>query len=158
VKLSTTLALAALALAWIGAPAVAQELFVYPEKGQTDEQQKKDEMECYHWAKGQTGFDPMEVPRATSAPPQQSGPGVGGTAVRGAGLGAVAGKITGAGGGKGAAAGAAVGGLVGGMRRNNQARDEDRWAEDQSRQYQQRRQQYNRAYGACLEGRDYKVR
>lgn len=147
-----------LALAWLAAPAVAQELYVYPQKEQTKQQQEKDEFDCYRWARDETGFDPMEVPRTTSAPPEKSGPGVGGSALRGAALGGAVGKITGVGGGKGLGAGAAAGGLVGGMRRSDQARKEDRWAEDQTNQYKQRRQRYNRAYAACLEGRGYTVR
>jgi hypothetical protein len=148
----------ALAVAWLAAPAVAQEMFVYPQKGQTKDQQEKDEFDCYRWARDQTGFDPMEVPRTTSAPPERSGPGVGGSAVRGAAVGGAVGKITGRGGGKGLAAGAAAGGLIGGMRRSDQAAKEDRWAQDETRKYAQRRQQYNRAYAACLEGRGYTVR
>ena len=33
-------------------------LSVYPSKGQSKEQQAKDEQECYQWAKEQTGIDP----------------------------------------------------------------------------------------------------
>jgi len=40
----------------------------YPAKGQTAEQQSKDEGECYAWAKQQTGIDPAAV---ASAPAQQ---------------------------------------------------------------------------------------
>lgn len=35
-----------------------QELIVYPKQGQTAEQMKQDEYECYLWAVDQTGFDP----------------------------------------------------------------------------------------------------
>jgi hypothetical protein len=34
------------------------EVFVYPSKGQSKEQQEQDEFGCYKWAKEQTGFDP----------------------------------------------------------------------------------------------------
>ena len=47
----------------------AQELIVYPAKGQSNEQMEKDKFECYSWAKGQTGFDPMQMPTASSPPP-----------------------------------------------------------------------------------------
>jgi hypothetical protein len=39
----------------------AQELIVYPAKGQSNEQMEKDKFECYSWAKGQTGFDSMQM-------------------------------------------------------------------------------------------------
>jgi len=141
----------------------AQEPFIYPEKGQSAEQQEKDKHECYSWAKGQTGFDPMQVPTATTAPPQQ------GTqqssAVRGAAGGALVGVTAGAiagDAGKGAAIGAASGALIGGMRRRDQQRQqqqaEQQWAEQETANYTNQRNNYNRAYGACLEGRGYTVK
>ena len=42
----------------------AQEVIVYPAKGQSADQTEKDKFECYQWAKGQTGFDPMAPPSA----------------------------------------------------------------------------------------------
>ena len=141
----------------------AQEPFIYPEKGQSQEQMEKDKFECYSWAKGQSGFDPMQVPTATAPPPQQEAQkgGVGRGAARGATVGVVGGAIAGDA-GKGAAIGAASGALIGGMRRRDQQRSqqqaEQQWAQDQSAQYQQRRSSYDRAYGACLEGRGYTVK
>ena len=41
----------------VAAGVFAQQV-VYPAKGQTADQQKKDESECYTWAVQQTGFDP----------------------------------------------------------------------------------------------------
>lgn len=37
----------------------ADKLYVYPRRGQTAEQQAKDEYECHRWAADQTGFDPV---------------------------------------------------------------------------------------------------
>jgi len=34
---------------------------IYPAKGQSQQQMEKDKYECYTWAKGQTGFDPMQA-------------------------------------------------------------------------------------------------
>ena len=124
----------------LAAPAYGQELFVYPEKGQSADQQEKDEFECYRWARDRTGFDPMALPTASAPPPSSETPqgGVGQGAVRGAAVGAVVGKITGKGGGKGAAVGAASGGMIGGMRRSDQVRREqeqqDRWAREEAAQ------------------------
>lgn len=39
-------------------PVAAQELFIYPREGQSEEQQDKDRYECYRWSADQTGFDP----------------------------------------------------------------------------------------------------
>ena len=148
--------------------AVAQELIVYPAKNQSNEQIEKDKFACYSWAKGQTGFDPMVAPQATTPRPAQQQKSVAGGAVKGgvggaalgAGIGAIAGGSSGA--GKGAAIGALSGGTIGGVRshsQNQQAEQAQRQREqEQVAQYQQGRNNYNRAYSACLEGRGYTVR
>jgi hypothetical protein len=144
-------------------PVFAQDPIIYPNKGQSAEQQEKDKFECYNWAKSQTGFDPMQVPTATTAPPQQGGrqssavKGAAGGALVGVTAGAIAGDA-----GKGAAIGASSGALIGGMRRRDQQRQqqqaEQQWAEQQATSYANQRNNYNRAYGACLEGRGYTVK
>ena len=146
----------------ISVAAQAQDPIVYPAKGQSNEQTEKDKFECYNWAKQQTGFDPMQVPTATSAPPpqQSEGPGVVGGAGRGAlgglAIGAIAGDAK-----KGAAIGAAGGGLFGGMKRNDaqkqNQKQQQQWANQQTANYANQRNNYNRAYGACLGGRGYTV-
>src|SRR5512134_1461607 len=62
------------------------EVFVYPSKGQTKEQQEQDEFSCYKWAKEQTGFDPNQPMQQAAAPPPQGGAVKG--AARGAAIGA----------------------------------------------------------------------
>ena len=52
----------------------AQEVIVYPAKGQSAEQTEKDKFDCYQWAKGQTGFDPMAPPTASTPPPPSEAP------------------------------------------------------------------------------------
>ncbi len=144
--------------------ASAQEMFIYPNEGQTGAQQEQDKFECYGWAKSNTGFDPMAPPVATAPPPkkQQAKGGAGRGALRGLALGTAVGAIKGSGGKQARATGAAVGGLVGGMRRSDQKRQEEAdlkaWEQDQVASYQRNRNNYNRAYGACLEGRGYTVR
>jgi len=141
----------------------AQELVVYPAKGQSNDQMEQDKFACYTWAKNESGFDPMAPPTATAPPPKQEAPqgGVVQGAARGALVGVAAGAIAGDA-GKGAAIGAASGGLLGGMRRGDQRRREEynqkQWEQDQARQYSQRRNSYNRAYSACLEGKGYSVK
>ncbi|MCX5912560.1 MAG: hypothetical protein NTV04_11575 [Deltaproteobacteria bacterium] len=48
--------------------AFAQEMVIYPAKGQNPQQMEKDKGECYVWAKGQTGFDPMQPPPTSALP------------------------------------------------------------------------------------------
>ncbi len=148
-----------LAGAGLAATAPAQELMVFPNDGQDKEQQQQDEFTCYNWAKGETDFDPMVVPTASAPPPQQSAPqgGVRRGAVRGAALGAVAGGNS-----SDIGKAAAVGAVAGGMRRQDQKRKEDaeyqQWEQEQQRIYQENRSRYNRAYAACMEGKNYTVR
>ena len=134
------------------------ELIVYPNGDQDKEQQEQDNFQCYGWAKDQSGFDPMAPPTATQPAPQQEAQQ--GGLLRGAARGAAVGAIID--GGDGAAKGAAAGAAVGGMRRNDQRRREQQkqqqWEQEQAQQYQQGRNNYNRAYAACMEGRDYTVR
>ena len=41
--------------------------FVYPSKGQSEEQQNKDKWECHQWATQQTGIDPEKMLQETYA-------------------------------------------------------------------------------------------
>ena len=146
----------------------AQDLIVYPAQGQSNDQMEKDKFECYNWAKGQTGFDPMQMPTASSAPPSQDKRSVGGSTLAGGVLGGAGGAVIGdiAGGSRGARRGAAIGGLsggaIGGMRSSRQNRQSDQqqqqWEQQQANQYMQQRNAYNRAHAACLEGRGYSVK
>src|SRR5688572_15337085 len=83
----------------------AQQIFIYPQKGQTPQQQAQDTSECQAWATQQTG-GAMAAPPTASAPPPTASPLKG--AARGAAVGAVGGAIGGDA-GKGAAIGAATG-------------------------------------------------
>jgi outer membrane lipoprotein SlyB len=142
--------------------AQAQDPIVYPSQGQSNEQVEQDKYQCYNWAKQQTGFDPMQVPTATSAPPPKQSEGHG--AVGGAARGALGGLAVGAIAGdkkKGAKIGAVSGGLVGGMRRNDaqkqNKKQQKQWENQQTSNYANQRNNYNRAYSACLGGRGYTV-
>jgi hypothetical protein len=144
----TVFALGAAALAFT-ISAAAQKPVVYPAKGQSAQQQKKDDGACYSWAKSNTGIDPAVV---AQTPPPPSGPAVGGgERLKGAARGAIVGEVAGGHGGEGAAAGA----LVGGARaRRNQAAQQQQ-AQDQKSQAMDT---FHRAYGACMEGRGYTVK
>ena len=162
-ELRVLVAIVALSLLALARPSLAQDIYVYPAKGQSQEQQDRDRYECHSWAVKQTGFDPSRPQTSPSnayASPNQPLPPQGHVvrgAGRGAALGAVGGAITGDA-GTGAAAGAAMGAVAGGIRRRNQRL-----------QYQQQQQQaatneqqsqgnaYHRAMAACLTGRGYTV-
>ena len=135
----------------------AQKPIVYPAKGQSAQQQTKDDGECYVWAKQTTGIDPAVV--ASTPPPQQTGPAVGGgERVRGAARGALGGAAIGAiagDAGQGAGIGAVVGTAAGG-RRARQNRDAQN--EQAVSQQQNLVDTYYRAYGACMQGRGYTVK
>jgi hypothetical protein len=144
-------------------PVLGTDVFIYPTKGQSKQQQDKDQFECYNWAKQQTGFDPMAKPKATTPSPAKEAPE--GGVVKGAGRGALLGLAVGAiagDAGEGAAIGAAAGGLLGGMKRSDQVRSEEQaqqeWAAKQAAEYEKNRANYNRAFGACMEGRGYQVK
>jgi hypothetical protein len=149
----------------IGAPTHAQSLYIYPSKGQSQEQQQKDRYECHAWAVQQTGFDPSKPPPQPATPaaygqPQPSQPHVLRGAARGAALGSVGGAIAGNA-GTGAAAGAAMGGLAGGMRRRDeriqQARSQQAVQSSAASAAVNQRNSYDRAMVACLQGRGYTV-
>ena len=137
--------------------AMAQKPLAYPAKGQSAQQQSRDDGECYVWAKQNTGIDPAVV--AQTPPQQATGPAVGGGeraggALRGAAGGAIIGGIAGDA-GEGAAIGAVVGTMAGGRRarQNQQAQNQQAQA-----QHQQKIDTFYRAYGACMEGRGYSIK
>jgi len=140
----------------------AGQIFVYPAKGQSKDQQKQDEGACLSWASEQTGFNPTAPMPATSPPPPQTAPttSAGKGMLRGGLVGVTVGAIAGDA-GKGAAIGAASGALVGGMRKNSQqqeqAQQQQAWANQQAANYAQQQASFNRAYSVCLQGRGYTV-
>ncbi len=151
-------------------------VFVYPKNNQNMEQQKKDEMDCFNWAKQQTGIDPMAPAPPPQAPqqtqPQQKETPKGGAvkgAAGGAGAGAAVGAIAGNA-GEGAAIGATVGAIKGRRAQKRAQKQAEAQAKAQQQQAQQQAQQlaqaqdkerkatFNRAFGACLDGKGYTVK
>jgi len=155
-----------LLLAFAGGTAAAQDPIVYPAKGQSQDQMERDKYECYNWAKKESGFDPMKMPTATAPPPsKQARSSTAGGAVKGgvgggllgAGVGAIAKGKKGA--KKGALIGGLSGGVIGGARSSAQQKQDRRarkkWEKQQANQYMHQRNTYNRAFGACMQGRGY---
>lgn len=149
-----TIGLAVLSVAFA---AQAQKPIVYPAKGQSGQQQSRDDSECSAWAKQTTGIDPAVV--VSSPPPQQAGAAVGGgQRLRGAARGAAGGAAIGAIAGD-AGEGAGIGAVVGTMAGGRQARQQQAAQNQQAvAQQQDLINTHYRAYGACMEGRGYTIK
>ena len=85
--ISTIGLLAAFTVVSVGS--VAADMFVYPKKGQSKDQQQKDQYECHLWAVEQTGVDPMKPAQPAPATAQSGGGEVVHGAAKGAALGAI---------------------------------------------------------------------
>lgn len=137
------------------------DLMIFPAKGQSNETMEKDKFSCYGWAKDQTGFDPMKAPTTSTPPPSQQKGSVGGSAARGALGGAALGAIIGDSSRSARNAGVA-GALIGGVRQSSKNSKTDQnteqWKQQEASNYANNRNQYNRAYSACLEGKGYTVK
>lgn len=135
--------------------AEAADVFVFPKSGQTKEQQEQDQFACYKWAKEQTGFDPTKPVEVASGPAPQGG------AVSGAAKGAAVGAIGGAIGGdaaKGAAIGAGVGAAAGAHKKRKGEKQQEAAQEQAAAQQEASAESYQRAFGACMEGKGYTVK
>ncbi len=138
---------------------LANELIIFPAKGQSNETMEQDKFSCYGWAKGQTGFDPMKAPTTTTAAPSQAkkSGGIVKGALGGAALGAIIGDSS-----KSTTRGLAAGALIGGVRQGSSNRATEQktaeWQQREASNYANNRSQYNRAYSACLEGKGYTVK
>jgi YMGG-like Gly-zipper len=155
-KLGLRITAAAIAALCFAGTAWGAQPIVYPAKGQSAQQQQKDQGECYGWAKTNTGVDPAAV---AAAPPPPSEPAVGGGeratgaargAVGGLAIGAIAGDA-----GKGAAIGAVAGTMAGGHRARENQKSQQAAAQNQK---QGAIDTFNRAFAACMEGRGYTIK
>lgn len=134
-----------------GSPGAASTPVIYPAKGQSARQQDKDRYECHDWSRQQSGYDPSQAApttTATGAAGSAAPPGAG--MAQGALRGAAVGELVSHDAGRGAAIGVLGSAAL---------------AQAQARQAEQSRQQqaargllratYERAFGACMEGRGY---
>jgi hypothetical protein len=170
---------AALLLAGLAAPALAQTAtppVIYPAKGQSAQQQDQDRYECHTWARGQSGgYDPSQPAPATTAPAAAPTSASTSTSAAAPTAGMAAGAMGGAAiaelthhdAGRGAAAGVLGGAVIQRVKQGQAAQQQQ--ARQQAAQQQQAMQQqagarlqqratYERAFGACLEGRGYSVK
>ena len=141
--------------AFIMAGTASADPIIYPANGQDKAQQNSDEGECFVWARNETGIDPMAQQAAAPTSTQQQSGGGGGGALKGA---AIGGIVDGS---DGAKTGAAVGLVAGRSRQNSRNRQAQQQQQAQAEQAQavnsQNKATFDRAYGACLQGRGYTV-
>ncbi len=123
--------------------ASAFDMYAYPKKGQSAEQQSKDDYDCYRWAGQRTGYDPRRPTNTSNQSAGSTGRGVLGGALLGAAIGEIAGNKGGE--------GAAIGGLLGGVRGHSRGKQQAQAAAASEQDA------FNRAYKACMEGRGYSV-
>jgi hypothetical protein len=155
--MNQTLRISALLVAAIFAASASAQQVVFPAKGQSAQQQKKDEGECHTWAVTNSKYDPTNPPKQAAAPPPPTTatgttPGAG---VRGAARGAVVGEVVGGDASSGAAAGAAVARSQ--SRKQNAAKAQQQ-QQATVQQDQAGMAQYQKARAACLEGKGYTVK
>ena len=148
----------ALALLIMGlfATGASSQQFVYPAKGQSPEQQKKDEAQCHTWSVQQSKYDPAKPPPSTAGakPPTTATGTTPGAGARGAARGAVVGGMMGDA-GAGAAAGAVA--ARGQSRRQNAAQAQQQ-QQSATQQDEAGMAAYQKARATCLEGRGYTVK
>jgi outer membrane lipoprotein SlyB len=148
--------------------AAITQIYFYPNKGQSTEQQSRDHYACYNWAADQTGFDPSEssiVPeqRVRVVPMPPPGQDTIAMSIAGAVLGALIAGPRHAGGGAliGAASGAFAG-AISDVSRQETARQMEEAYNNRNQGRDLRRERialdFRRAMTACLEGRGYTVK
>ena len=141
----------------LAAVAAATEPVVYPAKGQTEQQQERDQFECHEWATKDTGVDPVALAeQKLTAPTPAKKEGVGGAA-RGAEMGAVGGAMEGDA-SAGAARGFGIGRMVSVIKAKRQLREQQSASTSEGSAIHAQLDTYDRAYAACLTGRGYSVK
>jgi hypothetical protein len=132
-------------------PVWADEPVAYPDKGQSEAQQEKDQYECHQWATKDTGVDPVALAEQhLGTPKPESHGGELGAAGMGAARGAMDGDAA-----AGAARGFGIGRMVSVIRAKRQLREQQSSA---NASLQSQLDKYDRAYAACLTGRGYTVK
>ena len=153
--------------------AATMNVYVFPTKGQTAEQQATDEASCYNWAVQNTGSDPFALQKQAQQAQQQSdqaqqqidqsGKGAGAVgAVGGAAAGALIGEIA----GHSASAAAGWGALAGAVIARRRTEQKKAQASEQVEQQNQQAQQataeqienFKKAFSVCLEAKNYMVK
>ena len=153
--------------------AATMNVYAFPTKGQSPDQQSQDEAACYTYATQSTGTDPFALQKQAQQQEQQAaqqkqqvaeagkGAGVKG-AVGGAAAGALIGGMTGHDAGAAAGYGAAAGAVIARRRTKQKQAEATQQIDQQSAQAQQATQQqmdnFKKAFSVCLEAKNYMVK
>jgi hypothetical protein len=134
-------------------------LYVFGKKNQSESTQLADEKTCFRSAKTASGYDQAMAAAAAPSQPQAQPKGgrvrgaVGG-AIAGTAIGSVAGDT-----GKGAAIGATAGVLSGGAQQREARRAQAAQAvQEQEKKKAAALAELKRAFGACMDAKDYSVK
>jgi hypothetical protein len=151
-------AIASIAALALSASLTGAEPLAYPAKGQSSDQQNRDEYECHAQAQQETGVDPVALAEQSTASPtptseKKSGLGSG---LSGAGIGAARGAASGDA-GAGALHGAGMGRLIAVIRSRRQM-DKQKEASTKDSEQHAQLEKYDGAYTACITGRGYTVK
>ena len=132
-------------------------VFVYPKSDQDSATQAKDTVECYESAKQRSGIDPKAPPPEAAEVEQARGGAVKGSArgaARGAAIGGIAGDA-----GKGASVGAAGGAMRGRQAQKQAGASAQQQANEQAAAAAtEQKATFNKAFGACMDARNYSVK
>ena len=133
-------------------------MYVFPNNNQDAQTQEADEIDCYKWAKEQSGIDPMnievEAEQVDTAPDGSAVKGAARGAAAGAAIGAIAGDA-----GKGAAIGAAAGGMRGVRgKRSGDAKQQEQNEQAAAQQEQAMKDEFNKAFSVCMEAKEYTIK
>lgn len=110
-----------------------EKIFIYPEKGQSEDQVREDKFMCYQQSMKLTGFDPSAIPEGQDTPP---------------GIKDVEAPETPAGYGR-------IGSTPDKGYLAGEAKKE--WKAEELNKYEANKAEYNKAYKTCLEKRGYSV-
>ncbi|MGD9763473.1 MAG: glycine zipper family protein [Candidatus Binatia bacterium] len=146
-------------LAWFtsAVSVAAAEEQVSPTRGQTQEQQQRDQFECHEWATKETGVDPVALAEQQFGTPTPSSEHHGG-AGRGAAVGAMRGAAEGDA-ASGAMRGVGIGRLIAVARSRRQLKEQQSAGGAQAApDVKGQLARYDAAYATCLSARGYTVK
>ena len=144
-------------VALLSARVAVAEPVAYPLKGQSSDQQNKDEYECHESAQKETGVDPVALAEQTTASSSSGSKNGLGSSLPGAGLGAIRGAADGDA-GAGALHGVGMGRLIAVVRSRRQMEKQQDAASSQNADVRAQLAKYDQSYSTCLTGRGYSVK
>jgi len=144
-------------VALLSASVAGAEPVAYPTKGQSSDQQNRDEYECHAWAQKETGVDPVALAEQATKPSSSGSKSGLGSGASGAGLGAIRGAADGDA-GAGALHGAGMGRLISVIRSRRQMEKQQDATSTQNADLRAQLDKYDSSYSTCLTGRGYSVK